>query len=450
MFNMCKRVEDFFYKILLCGKKSVMLYLFVYKITFGLVYIIVISNFFTYVGYKLQISIFRSIISLILCVLLFSDSYKLLISKKRKFSYVLLFLLDIGYAVPMITLYEFGGMSTESFIFFTVYWIFLHLWLKVFSFIEFKKRKKLKIKKVTIIFGIIIILFLGLFISYNSNMSGINLSLNHVYEIRTKFKERDFSSLFNYLYSILGSLTPVCITICLYHKKYFLAMMFTYIQINLYSMAAIKKYLFFLVLAWLVYYIFSKEKYRYLMLPILSISNLVAIMNYKMSYGMPQIANYLQRRTFLMPVRLYTYYFDFFSKHEPDFFSQSFLRHFGISSQYDMPIANIIGGLYEYQKSFETTASNGLCGDAMANMGWCGGVAYPFILALVLTMFNYVTKEIDFCIIMIVSFIFFIYLTNGSLFSNLLSNGFVVIWLILRIYSSIAGKQCNKVDVYME
>ena len=48
----------------------------------------------------------------------------------------------------------------------------------------------------------------------------------------------------------------------------------------------------------------------------------------------------------LMPVTISHYYFDFFSSHSKDFLAQGVLRRFGFSSEYKLPIPNMIGGIY--------------------------------------------------------------------------------------------------------
>lgn len=443
MLKICSKIEKKIYKILLCDKIPTLVYLYTYMITFGFVYIFVISQYFSYVGYVLKIDFAKIVITFLVSLLLFLDTQKLL--KKEEFSSTVLVLLDIGYAVPMMILYEFGGMQHLCFLFFIIYWFFLHIGVNLFFKIKSCRYICIKEKKFGLLVGIVVLLGIGIYISYKYNSFHTYLSLDNVYQIRAAYKEKEVSVLFGYIYSILSSVIPVCITICLCHKKYVLALVFSYIQINLYSIAAIKKYLLFLFLAWVIYYIFLENKNRYFILPCLSIMNVLAIMEYELFSGMPQIANYLQRRTFLLPVRLYTYYFDFFSTHIPDYFQQSFLRHFGFQSLYKMPIANIIGGIYEYEKSYETTASNGLCGDAIANLGWLAVLIYPLVLSFILNIFNYITEEINCSIKMIVGVIFFVFLTNGSLFSNLLSNGFGMIWVTLWIYSKAYKKNRTRI-----
>lgn len=440
MINNCRRIEDFLYKILLCSKNSILIYLFLYKFTFSLVYILVISSFFSYVGYTLQIDFFRIVVSMPICLAIFLDIQRFMKGKNAIFSNIILFLLDIGYAIPMITLYEFGGMKDSCFMFFVLFWLCFHLSLYFISRIKNYLYGRVKINRFVLFIGIVIIIFLGLYISYKYNSRGLYVSLKNVYQIRDEFDKKGMSLVFQYIYSMLSSVIPVCVTISLYHKRYIFVLIFSYIQINLYSISAMKKYLFFLVLAWGFYFIFTEKKYKYLILPGLSILNLAAIIDYKISSGMPQIANYFQRRTFMLPTRLYTYYFDFFSVHEPDYFQQSFLRFLGFTSRYDIPIANIIGGGYEYLKSYESTASNGLCGDAIANMGWGAILIYPLLHAIVLSIFNLVTKEINFSIKMIIAMIFFVYLTNGALFSDLLTNGFILLWFVLWGYNKLIKK----------
>lgn len=128
-----------------------------------------------------------------------------------------------------------------------------------------------------------------------------------------------------------------------------------------------------------------------------------------------------------MPNLLNYYYFDFFTKYQPDYFRQSFLRYFGIQSNYTR-IPNLIG--MEYFGRPGMAANSGLISDAITNLGLVGVIIAPMVLAIVLKIFDDVTVGLDDRIFIIPSIYISYVLISSFLFTSLLTHGFFAMMFI--------------------
>jgi hypothetical protein len=131
----------------------------------------------------------------------------------------------------------------------------------------------------------------------------------------------------------------------------------------------------------------------------------------------------------LLPNLLDYQYFDFFSVHQPDYYHQSFLRHFGFQSHYDLNIPFLIGK--EYYNNPEASANNGLLSDAYANFGFWGVFITPVLVICTLKFLANAAKEIDLKIVMVpIVYVCFL-LMSTALNTALLTGGIVMLWLFL-------------------
>ena len=141
------------------------------------------------------------------------------------------------------------------------------------------------------------------------------------------------------------------------------------------------------------------------------------------------IAKYFIRRMIFVPAYLGKEYFDFFGENGLDYLRSSILRRFGFQSPYTGGIPRTIG-LYVYNNS-ETNANTGLCGDAFANFGWISLVFYPLILVLTFKLLEKSMEGLDNRIIITVSFIMAYTFISGAYFTNLLSNGVMLLIVLM-------------------
>lgn len=406
------------------------IYLILYKITFDLVYILVISQYFTYVNYYLIFNAPKMILSFIIFFLFSGHITSLL--KVGNFYETTLLLLEVGYFIPTCTLYSFGGMQSNYFIYAVLYWLLLVIWYYILRKVKLSNIQKIKRNKIFFIMFSLSLVTCVIITTFYYNGINFTLSLSNVYKLRNIQKSLNMPLILAYILPNTATLIPIILIYCLNNRYKLAVAILSITQIAIFSLGGIKKYLFYLFLAYCIWFVMLNKERIKLMFPVLFTTNLLAVINFFCTDGMPQIANYIQRRTMILPITISTQYFDFFSKNNPDYLAQSVFRRLGLISEYNIPIQNMIGGLYN--GTFENTASNGMCGDAFGNFGWLSLAIYPFLISFTIYILSKLLKKFEYNMIFLVSLIFFVLFTNGSYFSNMLSNGFILLILLLLIW----------------
>ena len=124
-------------------------------------------------------------------------------------------------------------------------------------------------------------------------------------------------------------------------------------------------------------------------------------------------------------------YYDFFSIHEKDIFRQSFLRHFGFVSPYDVPIPKIIGA--NYMNNPETNVNNGLFSDAYYNLGFIGVFIFPIVIMFFIKTLDLGTRGVATRLLILPIIVSASILSGASFMSGLLTNGLLLLLFILFV-----------------
>ena len=124
-------------------------------------------------------------------------------------------------------------------------------------------------------------------------------------------------------------------------------------------------------------------------------------------------------RLLALPGQLTAYYLDFFTSHATYELSRSFLRWF-MEAPYDIDPPYLIGIVYLHAT---VDANANLWADAMANFGLAGIVPFSIILGAVLWVLDYVAADRDLLVIGPVVAIAGLSLSNGALFTSILTFG---------------------------
>ena len=371
----------------------------------------------------------RYVLSTLLLVLMMKPIVRLY-SRESISSLVILFM-NFMYFIPGLTLYALNPTITNGyFVLFTIYWIVLmsadRLLSKDLFRISFRPRSKGLFYVVALLLAII-----ALYITGKYNNFRLHFDLIDVYGERAAKAEiaSHMPVALNYINTIVAKMVPLVIIYFLIVKKYVWAAFFTVVQFLLFSFGALKGVIFSAFVAYAVYFFFTLKRVHLIGFAFVLI-NMVSILAYAL-FDNPYFISLAGNRTFFVPCRLSTNYYDFISYYEPLYLRESILRHFGFESPYDRPLGNIIGEI-DYGTDL-TYANTGMCGDAYAQFGWFGMFVYPILLVLVFRFLDASAKGLDSRIMCVFAVIFAAVYINGSFFSILLTNGVLFFPLLFMI-----------------
>lgn len=351
--------------------------------------------------------------------------------------------------VPNIVLYAFMPISPWFLTALVVYWCLL---LSISSLFNRYSINGTRIKSPNNSIFIVVISILSLFtiLFVGLRFTGFSFDLSSVYTQRSLYLNAQLPTLLTYLYAAIKVFNPIVCVYFLINKKYGFALISGITQILAFACDGSKSSLFSFVLVIVIYlYIrISKKKIKLEKMSLFIIFGvflLLAIGLFEQHFiKTTYVNNYVTRRLLFVPAQLNEFYFDFFESHVPDFFRQSFLRHFGFASPYNRDIANIIGA--NYFNTPDQMCNNGLLSDAFMNFGFVGVFIMPFLVFLFLKLFNRCADHLD-QIYLIPCFVSIVYtFLSSSLFTVLLTHGFLFTCIILlmlpRRRRAINEKKC--------
>lgn len=234
----------------------------------------------------------------------------------------------------------------------------------------------------------------GLFVValiFNYLLSGVSLNFNpaKVYEYRDANAERASGGLLSYLniwtYKVFNI---VLISLSLFHRKYFYALIFIFIQFFFFAASAHK---FVLLMPFLVVsvYFYFRSRSSLLFIPV-ALTMLVAgsVLAY-LVFGDIFLSSLFIRRLLFVPAHLNFVYYDFFSTNNFVFWSNSFLAFFS-DYPYDENVAHTIGS---YLGKPDMGANNGLVSSGYAQAGVAGVLIYTVLFSFLLRFAQYVVKN---------------------------------------------------------
>lgn len=211
-------------------------------------------------------------------------------------------------------------------------------------------------------------------------------------------------------------------------KKYWFFASFVFVLVLLnYGIGGHKSVLFAFIVAVIGYFFFSYNRLKFV--SVASIAIPITSLFETSILGSNNILTLLIHRGFFIPSRITQVTFQFFHSHELDFYRQKFMGRFGLISPYEMRIDHMISGLYF--NDYGSGANNGLFSDAYSNLGVLGVFIIPFILVLILKLFDLCASAIDAKLLLGVIISCFIALFSASFSIALLSNGLIIMMLVL-------------------
>lgn len=417
-------------------KKNYMLIMILFKLFLDISYKYVISTQYNYMGFLDNQNVWFQILSWIIFMIFTVYSYFFYRNKGQKIANEMILVLYMFAFVPFTTLVAFGMFSINYIIFNVIYWFLLFLFvIKISSKsnVHYRVEKRSNSPNFAIYLFTIISVFIVMYTSWKYTNFRLYFNIFSVYDIRLEARDYGMSTLLTYAYSFTKMTNAILITYFMLKKKKILAILIFVVQLFSFGIDGSKTTLFLAIVA-LGIGLLPKINYKTINLLFVSFICMVTIFSLVIylttDYIMP--LSLFSRRVLVDPQRISFQYFDYFSTHTPDFYSQSFLRYFGLESKYEKPIAFVIAEYYE-KESF--SANNGLISEAIANLGYFGILVLPFVMALLLKVFNYVSINVDFRIKVIISVYFSVVLTNSFLSTALMTHGLLITMVLLFILS---------------
>lgn len=310
-----------------------------------------------------------------------------------------------------------------------VFYLFLSIlfiyvfWEKFFENINFKidinlnENVKKNISIIFIFLSIISILYVFLFYGINFYFD----NLENVYTQRTYFKNLEISIIIKY---ILGSSLFINIFFVIYsflYKKISYVILALFIQYCLFSLAADKIVLFSVLIVIILILITNKmDFYKFIKILLVGLLFITFYSSYE-PYSVP--VSYLRRVLFIPNLLSYNYY-DFFQNHVPVYWK--------INQNLYPNLPYFIAEIYHNKPSM--AATNGLIGDAIANLGNLGIYIYPFILNLYFAIILALTRNISSKFLVGIALLVVLILQDSFFTTSLLSHGLLSVIIMFFLF----------------
>lgn len=401
------------------------------KILIDLIFLIYISDKWSYTGFYVDYNGVKYLFSIIVIILI-GFILSLLNKSIVNFFYILI---TIAFFVPFSSLFGLMNKSWYFYILGSLIFILLGLFLNLLTEKNYSRNinsDNLEASKPMLIILFFVSLYTLLIMSIQ-NIGNVSLStlinLKEVYDIR---ENATYNLGMNYFYSWQTKVINPFLLIYFFKKKSKLGVIsISIFQTWLFLLTGHKLVLFNLLVTILIL-IFIRKKFiqRLSIVTIISI-NIVLIISAleifitKNSF----IVDYFVRRVFLVPAQISYYYYEHFSINSFRYWQDTiFYRIFNIDSD-GINTSNIIGEIYFGSK--EVNAVSGFLGAEYANAGILGLLLALIILFIIFFFINKFSLTVDTKVIIIV-FISPIYsLWNSAILTTVLTGGMALAIVII-------------------
>ena len=404
--------------------------LIIYRLTLDWLYGNWISLYYSWYGFNGQWDVISFIKSL---VFLFIGTK--LMKLKTNASSIVIYFIYLFYFVPFTSMIAFDAFNNITYEFlYMIYWLILvsghRLFLKSqYDNLSFNITENY-IPKYRIAFYVIMLMLCLNIVYIIIFFTGINLKLDlyEIYNIRKYLSQIKLPVISSYLLTSAQICIPIGIFYFMQMKKYLYVAVLFFISILLFISLAFKSTIFIILVSAII--IFLKFEYNQKnILSGLCLLNILSILEY-IILDKYIIVELIIRRALFWPNLLSFQYYNYFNLHQPDYFASSFLRWFGVSSEFSKTrIVNIIGQTYY---GYDMPANNGLLADAFANLGNIGIIIMPILILIVLKLLDINTSQLKSSLLMVPCFIIAIDFINTFLSVALLTHGVLLAILLFR------------------
>lgn len=417
---------------------TIFIYLFVYKIVMDLTYRYAIHGFYAYMGFAFEFDLLKLIFAYFVFLLLLPQIARK--GRSKRPSMQLLYFVDLIYFIPGLSLIEFAGFSWQFIAFYVLYWVTM----QAGTFIDTGIIPSLKPKKTYAwVYAAVMVIFvvLALFITGSYNNFTIKFDLSDVYALRSDAREANMPTILAYLQNAITIMIPLTILLFLERKKYLFAAGLTLLQLMLYAFGANKTYFFYIAIAYILAFV-NETTARRMAVPGLIIINAISFLSAALFRVNSFVGSTIIRRILFLPSYISNIYYKFFLNEEKDYLRQSLLRWFGASSPYKEKIARLIGNFQ--RGSTGANVNTGLVGDGFANFGWGALLVYPFLFFVLFAIYDYCVAGIPPKFKMFLAIVLAITITNASFFTMLLTNGFLLVCILMLFFPETSPQPDDK------
>lgn len=267
--------------------------------------------------------------------------------------------------------------------------------------------------------------------------AGFNLNILKVYEFR-EAAEDALPSVFGYISPATSKIiVPIMIVLAIIYRRYCFVFSGFIFSILIFGFTAHKSPLFYPFLILGVYLFLGGNRWGGYLYTLLILVLVVSAADFYLSevftdsfFGI--FGSFSSRRAILVPALLNHYYIDFFSSHDPYYWSESKLTFGLVAKPYDLKMVNLIGEQYFGQS--DMAANTGFIGSGYANAKFFGVVLYSVLLGLLISLLNTVSKKIGVRFVISSSFVvMFTIITSADFITALLTHGLALLLVIYML-----------------
>lgn len=240
-------------------------------------------------------------------------------------------------------------------------------------------------------FLIVSLLYIGAILAMGGGRY-LNFDLSRVYDLRAD-AAGILPSVFDYLSPLVSKVVvPTALVLSILYRRYFAALVFACCSVLIFGLTAHKSPLFYPLLVLGVYAASSRKQLALLLgLAVVAVLGL-SLADFWMARQVDDetfgwTGKLVMRRVFFLPAQLNFMYYDFFSRNDWVWFSNSKLTLGLADYPYDLSVTHLIGR--EYFDSESMGANTGWFGSGYMQAGFAGILLYAAVIAAV---FRYVDE----------------------------------------------------------
>ena len=421
------------------NNKRIYLCSIIYKILIDILYAKGTSVKFAYLNRTLDFNLDKYILGWIVFIILL-----ILINKIKKDDYR--FMMKSIFMLSGVSNLSIFGLRNYDYSYFGIILIFWLLIVNLCILISNNKKKdeietdnNLVIKDLTLNKLNTFLMIVGILITvYLVGKFGMNVtSLSTLYKAREYFRTFNLSTIDSYLISWNATvILPWIFLISFANKKYFRSIIVLFFALLLFQINGMKTWL--LLYAIVVFFVTYTKKHDLdstinAVLIGMSCLMLFSLLLFKINGSYDLLA--LLDRTVILPGEINYYYIDFFNNHELLYLRESIFKSFS-PSPYD-PISSVQISMNYMTNAYYHNATNGLVGDIYGNFGFIGILIYPFMILLAFKQLVKICSKYSITIKSVILFILMWMLINTSFFTWIMTGGYLIYIIILRLNKRI-------------